>query len=148
MSTFKNKLLVVQLSTLFFLAACDFSYAADHKWKVTKVIDGDTLKVQIEKFPEELANHLSIRVLGVDTPEKGKRAKCDKERKLGESATAFTTKMLLNSREVIFKDIKWDKYGGRILAHVIIDGKRLDLELIKANLAREYHGEKKKGWCK
>lgn len=148
MSTFKKKLSVVQLSILIFLASCDFSYAFDHKWKVTKVIDGDTLKVKIEGFPQELEDHLSIRVLGVDTPEKGKRAKCDKERKLGEAATAFTEKMLLTSKVVIFKDIKWDKYGGRILAHVIIDGKRLDLELIKANLAREYHGEKKKGWCK
>lgn len=146
MSTIKKKLIVAQI--LISLVISFPAMAKDHKWKVTRVIDGDTLKVQIEGFPEELADHLSIRILGLDTPEKGRRAKCDKERKMGQAATAYTTKLLTGSHEVIFKNIKWDKYGGRILATVIVDGKDLTDEVIKANLGREYHGEKKKSWCK
>lgn len=124
------------------------SAAGDYSWKVVEVTDGDTLKVYVPEFPKELANKVHIRVLGIDTPEKGKRAKCEKEAKLGIAATAFTKELVKNGNKITFHDLKWDKYGGRILATVKIDNKILGQELIKAQLAREYHGEKKQSWCK
>ena len=42
---------------------------------------------------------------------------------------------------------EWDKYGGRVLGHVIIDGQSLSDMLIRAGLARPYHGEAKSSWC-
>ncbi|MCY4502217.1 MAG: thermonuclease family protein, partial [Alphaproteobacteria bacterium] len=54
--------------------------AADYSWPVVRVVDGDTVKVDASAdLPPELAS-LSIRLRGVDTPEKGGRAKCETER--------------------------------------------------------------------
>lgn len=118
-------------------------------WPVTKVIDGDTIQVDPDWLPDGLK--LSIRVLGVDTPEKAPKAKCTKEADLGKKATDFTTKMVADAQArkapITFTGIEWDKFGGRMLARVSIDGKDLTTELIKAGLAREYHGEKKASWC-
>ena len=87
-------------------------------------------------------------MLGIDTPEKGKRAKCEREAKLGDSATKMTSGLINNANVIIFSKIKWDKFGGRVLAKINIDGEDLGLTLIRAGMAREYHGEKKKSWCK
>jgi endonuclease YncB( thermonuclease family) len=40
-----------------------------------------------------------------------------------------------------------DKYGGRVLGDVFLDGKRLSEMLIANGFARRYHGEKKSSWC-
>ena len=61
-----------------------------YQWPIVKVIDGDTIKVDARgDFPPALAT-LNVRLRGVDTPEKGGRAKCDAERRAGRAATAFT----------------------------------------------------------
>ncbi len=53
---------------------------ADYQWPVVRVIDGDTVVVDASTdLPPELAE-LKVRLRGVDTPEKGGRAKCDEER--------------------------------------------------------------------
>ena len=118
-------------------------------WPVTKVTDGDTIQVAPDWLPEGLK--LSIRVLGVDTPEKAPRAKCEKEAELGKKATEFTTKTvneaLAKKAPITFSNIEWDKYGGRMLAKVNIDGQDLTTLLIQNGLAREYHGEAKASWC-
>tara|TARA_R110000868_G_scaffold17344_1_gene76357 strand:+ start:31983 stop:32396 length:414 start_codon:yes stop_codon:yes gene_type:complete len=119
--------------------------AESYHWKVKKVIDGDTIQVEAPFLPKELK--LSVRVLGIDTPEKGWRAGCKKEAALGESATKLTTSLVVKSKDVSFDKIKWDKFGGRVLAEVTIDGVNLGDNLIKAGLAREYRGEKKTSWC-
>jgi endonuclease YncB( thermonuclease family) len=41
----------------------------------------------------------------------------------------------------------WDKYGGRVLGDVILDGKSLRQMLITNGFAREYYGEAKQSWC-
>ena len=43
---------------------------------ITRVIDGDTVAFQADFLPAPLKKELSIRVFGVDTPEKGFRAQC------------------------------------------------------------------------
>ena len=50
---------------------------------VVSVLDGDTVKVKILAWPEPL-QLVSVRIDGIDTPEKGFRAKCKKEAMLGE----------------------------------------------------------------
>lgn len=134
-----KKLLLI----LLLLPHCAF--ASDYHWKVKRVVDGDTLEVEAPFLPEEL--QLFVRVYGLDTPEKGSRAKCDYEKQLGQEATNFTTNLVKKAKKITFKDISWDKYGGRVLASVIIDNKDLALELIHNDLGREYHGERKASWC-
>jgi len=114
---------------------------------LTRVIDGDTVAFQANWLPEPLKKELSIRVFGVDTPEKSFRAKCPSEAARGEAATAFTKQMINAStkRQVIMMD--WDKYGGRVLGDVLLDGKSLRQQLIAQGFAREYYGEAKTSWC-
>jgi len=118
-----------------------------YDYKITRVIDGDTVAFEANFLPAPLKQELSIRVYGVDTPEKSWRAECPKEAAWGEEASQFT-KDMLNAATVIQVAIyKWDKYGGRVLGDIIIDGKSLRHMLIAEGFAREYYGDKKVSWC-
>jgi endonuclease YncB( thermonuclease family) len=114
---------------------------------LTRVIDGDTVAFQANWLPDPLKKELSIRVFGVDTPEKGFRAKCPSEDARGQAATAFTKSTINAStkRQIVLMD--WDKYGGRVLGDIILDGKSLRQQLIANGYAREYYGEAKTSWC-
>ena len=114
---------------------------------ITRVIDGDTVAFQADFLPAPLKKELSIRVYGVDTPEKGHRAQCASEAQRGEAASAFTKQMIAASqqRQVVLMD--WDKYGGRVLGDVILNGVSLRQQLIINGFAREYYGEAKTSWC-
>lgn len=136
---------------IIFLIAFLFSFKAEatnlYVYKVEKIIDGDTIKLDTSKDSSLLKElGLSVRIYGVDTPEK--KAKCKKERDLAQLATEFTTN-LVGKREIMLDVKKWDKFGGRILAIVEVDGLNIADELIKRNLAVPYFGDKKeKDWCK
>ena len=114
---------------------------------ITRVIDGDTVAFEAAWLPDPLKKELSIRVFGVDTPEKGHRAQCPSEAQRGEAATKFTKEMIAASqkRQVVLMD--WDKYGGRVLGDVILNGQSLRGMLISKGYAREYYGEAKTSWC-
>jgi endonuclease YncB( thermonuclease family) len=114
---------------------------------ITRVIDGDTVAFEAPFLPDPLKKELSVRVFGVDTPEKGFRAKCPQEDQRGQNASAFTKKMIAQAtkRQVVLMD--WDKYGGRVLGDVLLDGKSLRAMLIENGFAREYYGEAKTSWC-
>lgn len=121
--------------------------AGPYEYTITRVVDGDTVEFIMPGLPSELGEKLKIRVLGVDTPEKGARAMCESEAKLGEKATEFTKKAV---KDAVVKEItleKWDKFGGRVLGDVLLDGIPLSTKLIQAGLARPYFGEKKQSWC-
>lgn len=114
---------------------------------ILRVIDGDTVVIAAPYLPEPLKKELAVRVYGVDTPEKGFRSHCESESLLSEEATKFTITAVKASKyqQVIIRD--WDKYGGRILGDVLLDGKSLRSMLLDNELARQYHGEKKESWC-
>jgi endonuclease YncB( thermonuclease family) len=114
---------------------------------LTRVIDGDTVAFQANWLPEPLKKELSIRVFGVDTPEKGFRAKCPQEDARGQAATEFTKNAVAKAkkRQIIIMD--WDKYGGRVLGDVLLDGYSLRHMLMANGFAREYYGEAKTSWC-
>jgi micrococcal nuclease len=114
---------------------------------ITRVIDGDTVAFQADFLPAPLKKELSIRVFGVDTPEKGFRAACPSEAARGEAATAFTKQALnqASKRQIVLMD--WDKYGGRVLGDVLLNGQSLRTMLIQNGFAREYYGEAKTSWC-
>ena len=114
---------------------------------ITRVIDGDTVAFQADFLPAPLKKELSIRVFGVDTPEKGHRAQCPSEAQRGEAASAFTKAQInaSSTRQIVLMD--WDKYGGRVLGDVVLDGKSLRQLLIANGHAREYYGEAKTSWC-
>lgn len=118
-----------------------------HDAVITRVIDGDTVAFEAKWLIEPLKKELSVRVFGVDTPEKGFRAKCPREDKAGHDASDFTISAVkaATKKQVVILD--WDKYGGRVLGDVLLDGKSLRQMLIASGHAREYYGTAKKSWC-
>lgn len=118
-----------------------------YDFRVTRVIDGDTVGFEAKFLPDPLKKELSVRVYGVDTPEKGFRAKCDAENKRGLEATAFTKKMISSAKRTRVVVMDWDKYGGRVLGDILIDGISLRSMLISSGYARPYFGEAKQSWC-
>ena len=135
--------LVIFLSYLF---SCTPSFAEIYQWRVIRVIDGDTIEVEAPFLPKELK--LFVRVLGIDTPEKGGRAKCKAEADLAIKASKFTENFFKRlGNKANFGDIQWDKFGGRVLANVGYGASNLAEELIDRNFARAYNGGKKESWC-
>lgn len=115
--------------------------------QITRVKDGDTVVIAAPFLPAPLKPELAVRVFGVDTPEKGFRAKCPQEDARGQAATQFTKKAVASStkRQVVLYD--WDKFGGRVLGDIILDGQSLRQQLIANGFAREYYGDAKQSWC-
>ena len=114
---------------------------------ITRIIDGDTVAFHAPFLPAPLKQELSIRVFGVDTPEKGHRAQCPSEAARGAAATEFTKKLIAaaQQRQMVLMD--WDKYGGRVLGDVLLNGQSLRAMLIQNGFAREYYGDAKTSWC-
>jgi micrococcal nuclease len=119
-----------------------------YDFAVTRVIDGDTVEFAAPFLPLPLKPKLAVRVFGVDTPEKGFRAKCESEAKRGEAASAFTKKVITESKTARIAIIDWDKFGGRVLGDIILDNNvSLRALLIQNGFAREYYGDAKQSWC-
>ena len=114
---------------------------------INRIIDGDTVVVQAPYLPKPLKPEIAVRIYGVDTPEKGFRAKCKEEDDMGHAATEFTTAAIKAATKFQVSLLEWDKYGGRILGDIILDGKSLRKMLIDQDMAREYFGDAKKSWC-
>ena len=119
------------------------TYEAD----VLRVTDGDTVVIAAPYLPQPLKPQLAVRIYGIDTPEKGTTAKCPAEIEKGKAATLFTRTAVNNSqhRQVIIYG--WDKYGGRILGDIILDGQSLRQLVISNGYAYEYYGGFKRSWC-
>ena len=114
---------------------------------IVRVNDGDTVVISAPFLPAPLKPELAVRIFGVDTPEKGFRAKCPQEDARGQAATKFTKAAVEQStkRQVVLYD--WDKFGGRVLGDMILNGQSLRAMLIQNGYAREYYGDAKQSWC-
>ena len=115
--------------------------------QILRVADGDTIVIAAPYLPEPLKPQLSVRVFGVDTPEKGGRAQCPKEAEMAEKASAHTKKMIESGKKFQVTLYGWDKFGGRVLGDILVDGKSVRESLITAGMARAYFGEAKQSWC-
>jgi endonuclease YncB( thermonuclease family) len=115
--------------------------------QIVRVNDGDTVVISAPFLPAPLKPELAVRVFGVDTPEKGHRAQCPSEAQRGEQASAFTKNAVKSTKKHQVVLYSWDKFGGRVLGDMILDGVSLRAELIRNGFAREYYGEAKQSWC-
>jgi micrococcal nuclease len=108
--------------------------------------DGDTVTFQIPDVHPLLGSMISVRLLGVDTPEMTGLKAC--ERQLAIIAKDFVTAELGVSQSIELRDAQRDKYF-RILGRVRYDGSDLSNELIAHHLALPYDGGSKEGhqWC-
>ena len=119
--------------------------------QILRITDGDTVVIAAPFLPKPLKPELAIRVYGVDTPEKGFRAQCESEKQRGEAASAFTKKAIESAAagggKFQVTMYGWDKFGGRVLGDILVNGQSLRAALIANGFAREYYGDAKQSWC-
>lgn len=111
--------------------------------KIISVYDGDTFRADLDCETPIFCKNMSIRVLGVDTPEI--RSKCPFEKQKALEAKKFTQNFLKKGK-IVLKNIGKGKYF-RIVADVFVGGKSLTKALIKNKLGFPYDGGTKKSWC-
>lgn len=115
-----------------------------HVKKVLKVVDGDTIDVDID-LGFDISYTQRVRLAGIDTPES--RTKDAREKALGLEVKDKIKKAIDAAKDVVIKTEKPDsseKYG-RILGWVFLDGntKSLNEQLIEEGYAWSYMGETK-----
>jgi endonuclease YncB( thermonuclease family) len=116
-------------------------------FEILKVVDGDTIKIKVPELPVQLQK-ISIRILGIDTPESTYRAKCQAEKTLALKVKEYLKNKVLMSDDVSLNIKGYGKYGGRILADVYLDGISVAEDLVSKDYAIPYDGGKKSNpWC-
>jgi endonuclease YncB( thermonuclease family) len=142
-----KKLLIILLIFPAIVMAQKTPQGVTYDAQIVRINDGDTVVISAPFLPAPLKPELAVRIYGVDTPEKGHRAQCPQEDARGKAATEFTKSAVAASqkRQVILYN--WDKFGGRVLGDIILDGRSLRQGLIANGFAREYYGEAKISWC-
>jgi endonuclease YncB( thermonuclease family) len=143
----KKILLALLLLPVLALAQKMPKNSATYDAQIVRVTDGDTIVIAAPFLPAPLKPELAVRVFGVDTPEKGHRAQCPGEAQRGEQASEFTKNAVKNTKRHQVILYSWDKFGGRVLGDMILDGVSLRSELIRNGFAREYYGDAKQSWC-
>ena len=129
----KTKIIIVVIFA-FLLCLASVSFAA--QFKVIRVTDGDTINV-VSNGHKEI-----IRLVGIDAPETSKK-KHEPGQPFSQKSTKYLAGLVLN-KSVDVKSYGTDRYG-RTLAVVFVDGKNVNLEMIKAGLAEVYRGPPAKG---
>tara|TARA_Y100001938_G_C7912952_1_gene340535 strand:- start:160 stop:552 length:393 start_codon:yes stop_codon:yes gene_type:complete len=110
-----------------------------YKCELDRVVDGDTVDVNIKLGFDVVLRNQRVRLAGIDTPES--RTRDLEEKKLGLQAKALLTELCYEG--FVLHSLGRGKYG-RILG-VLYDhgGESINQKLIEANLAVEYWGGKK-----
>ena len=119
----------------------------EYKCKILRVVDGDTVDVDIDLGFGVWLKKERVRMMGIDTPESRTRDKVEK--KFGLAAKAFVkSKMPVGSMQVLKTEIDRsgeDKKGkfGRILGDFLIDEDRLTDIMVSEGHAVAYFGGSK-----
>ena len=121
--------------------------SATHDAKIIRVSDGDTIVIAAPFLPAPLKPELAVRIFGVDTPEKGHRAQCPQENEKALLASKYTTQAIQSAKKHQVVLYGWDKFGGRVLGDILVDGQSIRQGLIANGHAREYYGDAKQSWC-
>ncbi len=108
-------------------ATQDFAKYHGKTFTVIKVVDGDTLDIDV---PDGKSDHTRIRLWGIDTPET-KNPKTG-VMYFGTEAADFTTKLTIGRQVTVFLDEDNDTRGyyGRLLAYVQLPDKRFLNEVL------------------
>lgn len=112
--------------------------------KVSKVVDGDTIDVDID-LGFDISFSSRVRLAGIDTPES--RTTDRMEKSLGIESKDYLKKAIDACKTVVIKTEKMDsseKYG-RILGWVFLDGSEISInqKMIDEGYAWGYMGETK-----
>ena len=113
----------------------------EYSIKMLRVVDGDTVDVDIDLGFGVWLRKQRIRLYGIDTPES--RTSDDQEKIYGMLAKDFLTRWT-NAGDLRLKTHKDDRGKfGRILGEVFADGVNLNLKMCKEGYAVQYYGQNK-----
>ena len=115
-----------------------------HVKKVTNVVDGDTIDVDID-LGFDISFSSRVRLAGIDTPESRTTDKAEKV--LGLEAKEYVKSKIKDAKDVVIKTEKMDsseKYG-RILGWLFLDGSKVSVneQMIADGYAWGYLGDTK-----
>lgn len=111
---------------------------------VDYIFDGDTFAATLY-LDDNVKVKARVRIINVDTPEL--KGKCEEEITKALIAKHRLEELLPIGVKIDLKNIKDDKYLGRIDANVFVNGKDIGKILIDENLGRAYSGGKRNSWC-
>jgi len=106
------------------------------QFTVVRIYDGDTLKAVRND------TSIKVRLVGIDAPETSKKKHLPGQ-PFSQKATDYLSKLVLN-RNVQIKSYGTDRYG-RILGEVFVNGRNVNIEMLKSGLAEVYRGKPAKG---
>ena len=114
----------------------------EYRCKVSRVVDGDTVDVDIDLGFGVWLHKERVRIIGIDTPESRTRDKVEK--RFGLLAKEFVEDFF-KIGDVILTTKKYDAKGkfGRILGDFKCNGRTLSKVMIEMHHAVEYHGQSK-----
>ena len=114
----------------------------EYKTKIRRIVDGDTVDVDIDLGFGMIFSKQRIRLYGIDTPESRTR---DKEEKFYGKLAAQFLKDQCKKGSCITLRTYLDKKGkfGRIQGEIIVDGVNINQLMIEEHMAVEYHGQSK-----
>lgn len=117
----------------------------EYRCKILKVVDGDTVDVDIDLGFGVVLSDERVRIMGIDTPES---RTSDKVEKLFGIAAKNALKAMLGKTSILKTQINKDgedmkgKFG-RILGDFLIGEKRVTAFMIEEGHAVPYHGQSK-----
>src|SRR5262249_49759146 len=105
----------------------------EHRVTITRVTDGDTVNVHLLDGPVVEANGIgsyeAVRLTGIDAPESDQAFGADSTRHLSE---------LVAGKNIMLVECRSNRSYGRLLCKIVVDGKDVDLDQVKAGLAWHY----------
>lgn len=137
-------------ATCLFLALPSWALATEKlpdpvSVKVLRVIDGDTITVQVHVRLGTYRKR-TVSLDGIDIPKF--EGKCAAERELAEKAKSYLENAISGAR-VTLNNIHAEENTDRLLARVVLsDGTNLSDALIDAGLGRPSEDESPGVWCK
>ena len=114
----------------------------EYRCKIRRVVDGDTVDIDIDLGFGVWLHKERVRIYGIDTPESRTRDK--EEKKYGLMAKEFV-KQFVKGDSIKLTTQKYDAKGkfGRILGDIIVDDKSLSETMIQEHHAVANHGQSK-----
>jgi endonuclease YncB( thermonuclease family) len=129
MNSFKRAVLPALILVLSLLLP---NHTLAGEYQVTRVIDGDTIKV------DDGSKKITVRMVGIDAPETSK-SKNDPGQPFSQRATKHLSSLVLN-QTVDIKSYGLDR-DGRVLGEVFLEDRNINLEMVKAGYAEVYRGK-------
>lgn len=110
--------------------------------ELVRVIDGDTIEVRA-KIWLEIDIMTRVRLAGIDAPELN--GACPEERQLAQGAKSALNDAI-GPGPVWLANIRHDKYGGRVIADVLLpDGRNVSAAMLASGVVVEWGNATP--WC-